>query len=105
MTPERRQRRSTNRAEAAQLFFTALQRKTRSRSIVVADEQGLLVVGVGEGDHEAIAALGGDAVPDAKVHGARFEWEGAPLQMYSVDGAQPSVSDAASAFSRIFSSR
>lgn len=76
----------------------------RSRSIVVADEQGLLVVGVGEGDHEAIAALGSEAVPDGEVHGARFEWEGARLHMYSVDGARPDVSDAASAFCRIFSS-
>lgn len=99
MHSERRRRRSETPAEATRLFLSALAARTRARSIVLADADGLLVVGVGEADLEVLAALGRSAEPSA--HEATMIVGGQALRLFSVGGDAPPVANTEAALNRI----
>ena len=101
MQHDRRRHRSDCRAEASRLYLAALRERTRSEAIVVADGDGLLVSGVGDGDLELLAALGEGAVPGASIHDLSVYADGTRLTVYSVGGAPPPPVETEHALTRI----
>lgn len=101
MHQERRRRRSDSPAEASRLYLTALAARLRARSIVIADEDGLLVAGIGNDDLEAVAALGAEGVPGARVHDLSMDCGGWRLRLLAVDGEAPPILPTSAALTRI----
>ncbi len=99
MHQERRRQRSSSPFEASRLYLAALAARTRASSIVLADDDGLVITGVGEADHEVIAALGRAAGPT--VHETSMQVGGIPLRLFCVGGEAPSVVNTTTDLERI----
>ncbi|MEQ9503952.1 MAG: hypothetical protein RIT81_44265 [Deltaproteobacteria bacterium] len=99
MHQERRRQRSDSPSEASRLYLTALAARTNASTMVLADADGLLIAGVGEADHEVLAALGRDAAP--AVQETSIEVRGIPLRLFSVGGEAPPVANTTTDLERI----
>lgn len=69
MHTDRRARRSERRDEALDLALDAAARRADARAAVLADADGFLVAGAGDGDHHLLAALAALAL-DPRDHAA-----------------------------------
>jgi hypothetical protein len=116
MHTERRQHRSNDRVEAAQLFLGAVARRARLDAVALSTEDGLLVAGVGDADHELLAAHGclqaaGRPSPDQAevtggepLHAYPIVLRGAILYLSSLGGSFEPGDDVQRALARILTS-
>lgn len=75
---ERRQHRSERAGEAVGLYLAALARRRGLKAVALADRDGLLVAGAGEGDLEVLAAL--SVAPER----ATAHWSGSAVHVRPV---------------------
>lgn len=119
---ERRKARSNNRSEAVRLYLEANAARAGVRAAVISDADGFLIGGVGDIDHEILAAIGplfvtGSApllsgatedlidqvVQNHDLYASRLEVRGATLVLTSIGARFPEQRRAERAIDRIFS--
>ncbi|MBI2377520.1 MAG: hypothetical protein HYV07_26195 [Deltaproteobacteria bacterium] len=108
---ERRKNRSDIPSEAARLFLEAFAKRLKARTMVLANEDGLTVSGVGSSDElDAMAAL---AViepqklstltrGDEPTYALPMSIDGTRLVLASIGGDAPTTAEASAAVERLF---
>jgi hypothetical protein len=119
---ERRKARSNVRSEAVRLYLEANATRAGVRAVVISDADGYLIAGVGDVDHEVLAAIGplfvtgmmprlaqsteelvDQVVQNHDLYAGRLEVKGTTLVLTSIGARFPEQRRAERALTRIFS--
>lgn len=101
MNTERRRHRSSNSFEAFHLFLASLADRSDADQLVVADEDGLVLDGIGDqAQLEVLAAYGPAAEAEGPVHSTLLPTAQGAFRLTSVGGRHPSSAETTAALAR-----